>query len=165
MTKNRQGKEWNKSEDEQLTNLFNKHCSYYEMGKKLGRSWFACKCRLARLGLIEPFEYNKDHYYIGNMEKFTVPNFNLKWVKYWDIDEIEDEDTSTTFSNAELNIVTDWLKTRLSLVVCKLADGENLFVKTLELNTVKQLLETEISVANSMKKLTVEERKKVLKRL
>ena len=81
------------------------------------------------------------------------------------LSDINSEDTSNTFSTTELNIVTDYLKTRLSKVMCELADDSFCFVRDVELNAVKELLETEIKVANSMKKISVEEREKVLKRL
>lgn len=181
----RQGKQWNKDEDRQLTDLFYKGCNFIEMGKKLERTWFACKCRLARLDLIEPFERNEEDFLIGALEPYRVPNFQKASERLGKImDEvgfgceeyetefrgccmghIDSEDTSNTFSNAELNIVTDWLKTRLANVVCKLADGPSCFARDIELNTVKELLETEIKVANNMKKISVEEREKVLKRL
>lgn len=169
----RHGKQWTKKEDKKLKELFLKCLSYKQMAKELGRTWFACKCRLARLQLIEPFERESEHFLIGSMEPFRVPNpdkenmdhivDSLRYMCFSNFEE--QEDTSNTFSNSELNIVTDWLKTRLSRVVCKLADGEHCFVRDLELNTVKELLETEIKVANNMKKMTVEEREKVCKRL
>lgn len=170
----RHGKQWTKKEDKKLKELFLKCLSYRQMAKELGRTWFACKCRLARLGLIEPFERRVEDFYVGSTEPDIIPRsiiFPSGIIVSTDYDvEIEgewnnEEDTSNTFSNAELNIITDWLKIRLSRVVCKLADGEHCFVRDLELNTVKELLETEIRVANNMKKMTVEEREKVCKRL
>lgn len=174
MVKSRHGKEWTKDEDRQLKDLFNSHHSFYEMGEKLGRTWFACKCRLARLGLIKPFERNVEDFYIGSMEKYKIPNckeFEKVMIKFdpnfglFNFCDKCEEDTSNTFSNAELNVVTDYLKTRLSRVVCKLADGDHCFIGEVDLKLAQEVLETEISVANSMKKITVEEREKVLKRL
>lgn len=165
MVKSRHGKEWTKDEDRQLKDLFNSGYSFHEMSEKLGRTWFACKCRLARLQLIPPFN-SKEDFYIGSMEKYRIANPNLH-LKDWKIRFCIDgeEDTSNTFSNAELNVVTDYLKTRLSRVVCKLADGDHCFIGEVDLKLAQEVLETEISVANSMKKITVEEREKVLKRL
>lgn len=183
MVKSRHGKEWTKDEDRQLKDLFKSNHSFNEMSKKLGRTWFACKCRLARLGLIEPFERNIEDFFISALEPHRVPNLQKASERIGKImDEvgfgceqyefhgccsghIDSEDTSKTFSNTELNIVTDYLKTRLSRVVCELVDGSSCFVREVELNTVKELLETEIKVANNMKKISVEEREKVLKRL
>ena len=175
MVKSRHGKEWTKDEDRQLKDLFKSNYSFNEMGKKLGRTWFACKCRLARLGLIEPFERNPEEFYIGSLEKYKIPNcmgpieammkFDSDGILFNSICGKCEEDTSNTFSNAELNVVTDYLKTRLSRVVCKLADGGHCFIGEVDLKLAQEVLETEISVANSMKKITVEEREKVLKRL
>lgn len=173
MSLERHGKEWKKSEDYKLEKMFYNHFSFKQMGEELGRTWFACKCRLARKGLIPEFKNNAGHTFSKDMEPYRVPNPDVNKIQgiFEDlnslcfIDEMPEEDTSNTFSNAELNIVTDWLKTRLSRVVCKLADGEHCFIRDLELNTVKELLETEIKVANNMKKMTVEEREKVCKRL
>lgn len=170
---NRQGKQWTKNEDKKLKEMFYNHFSFKQMAQELDRTWFACKCRLARLQLIEPFEREPEHFLIGSMEPFRVPNPDVNRINsmFEELNNMcfndteQEEDTSNTFSTAELNIVTDWLKTRLSRVVCKLADGEHCFVRDLELNTVKELLETEIKVANNMKKMTVEEREKVCKRL
>lgn len=166
MVKSRHGKEWTKDEDRQLKDLFNGGYSFYEMGEKLGRTWFACKCRLARLQLIPPFNRKEEDFYIGSMEKYRIANPNLH-LKDWKIRFCIDgeEDTSNTFSNAELNVVTDYLKTRLSRVVCKLADGDHCFIGEVDLKLAQEILETEISVANSMKKMAVKEREKVLKRL
>ena len=176
MSLERHGKEWTKSEDNKLEKMFYNHFSFKQMGNELGRTWFACKYRLARKGLIPEFKNNAGHTFSklsNDMEPFRVPNPGVRTIKsiFEDlnnlcfIDELPEEDTSNTFSNAELNVVTDWLKTRLSSVVCKLADGGDCFVRTTELNAVKELLETEIKVANNMKKMTVEEREKVCKRL
>lgn len=170
---NRQGKQWTKNEDKKLKELFLKCLSYKQMGKELGRTWFACKCRLARLGLIEPFERRVEDFLIGGMEPFRVPNSDVNRINsmFEELtnmcfnDTEQEEDTSNTFSTAELNIVTDWLKTRLSRVVCKLADGEHCFVMGIELAQAKEFLETEIKVVNSMKKMPVGEREKVCKRL
>lgn len=169
---NRQGKQWTKEEDELLKRYFLDCLSYKQMAKKLDRTWFACKCRLARLGLIEPFERNSKDFYIGSVEPYAIPNsdtiitenvFDEMYTMFFNDSEME-EDTSNTFSNAELNIVTDWLKTRLSRVVCKLVD-EHSSLRGLELQRAKDFLETEIQVINNMKKMTVKEREKVCKRL
>lgn len=172
MSLERHGKEWTKSEDKKLEKMFYNHFSFTQMGEQLGRTWFACKCRLIRLGLISGSTKNPK-YGDTPFEPLRVPNPDpgilcsmFKKLNNMCFNNVEQqEDTSNTFSTAELNIVTDWLKTRLSRVVCKLADGEHCFVRDLELNTVKELLETEIKVANNMKKMTVEEREKVCKRL
>lgn len=173
MVASRHGKEWTKSEDKKLERMFYNSFSFEEMGQELGRTWFACKCRLARKGLIPAFKNNSGHVFSKEMERFRVPNPDFTKINSMFeelnnmcFDDIEpEEDTSNTFSNAELNIVTDWLKTRLSRVVCKIADGSDCFVRNVELNTVKELLETEIKVANNMKKMTIAEREKVCKRL
>ncbi len=175
MSLERHGKEWKKSEDYKLEKMFYNHFSFKQMGEELGRSWFACKCRLARKGLIQPFKNNAGHTFSQDMEPYRVPNpdinkmsdifDSLSCMCFGDFEDETEEDTSNTFSNAELNIITDWLKTRLSRVVCKLADGSDCFIRSVELNTVKELLETEIKVANNMKKMTVAEREKVCKRL
>lgn len=187
MVKSRHGKEWTKEEDKKLEHLFNTHHSFAQMGKELGRTWFACKCRLARLELIPPFRKKAEEGYglIGDMEPYRVPNpekidfiepfKELEKMCFGEESQIipcgccsghiDSEDTSNTFSNAELNIITDWLKTRLSSVVCRLADGDHCFMTEVELKTTKEFLETEIQVANNMKKITVKEREKVLKRL
>lgn len=99
MVAKRQGKQWTKKEDKLLKEMFLNCFSYKEMGKELDRSWFACKCRLARLGLIQPFR---------NTENMVV-----------------------------------------------LAD----------LNMCRDFLEQEIKIVNNMKKITVEEREKVCRRL
>lgn len=172
MSLERHGKEWTKSEDKKLEKMFYNHFSFTQMGEQLGRTWFACKCRLIRLGLISGSMKNPK-YGDTPFEPLRVPNPHpgilcsmFEKLNNMCFNNVEQqEDTSNTFSTAELNIVTDWLKTRLSRVVCKLADGEHCFVRDLELNTVKELLETEIKVANNMKKMTVEEREKVCKRL
>lgn len=161
----RKGKEWTKKEDELLKKCFLECLSYKQMAKKLNRTWFACKCRLARLGLIEPFERNDNEFYIGSLAPNVIPyTMDIETVLV-DNSEVVVEGTSNTFSNAELNIVTDWLKSRLSRVVCKLADGEHCFIMGIELEKAKEFLETEIKVVNSMKKITVKEREKVCKRL
>lgn len=149
MVAKRQGKQWTKKEDKLLKEMFLNCFSYKEMGKELDRSWFACKCRLARLGLIQPFRNTEEQFYVGTVEPYVVPN-GL---------------TIQTFSNAELNIVTDWLKTRLSRVVCKLADGTENMVVLADLNMCRDFLEQEIKIVNNMKKITVEEREKVCRRL
>lgn len=180
MSLERHGKEWTKKEDLKLEKMFYNHFSFKQMGDELGRTWFACKCRLIRLGLIEGSCKNPK-YGDTPYEPFRVPcpepkqsfeiliDFYIKKgfmeMPTVEVEIPDEEDTSRTFSDAELNIVTDWLKTRLSRVVCKLADGGDCFVRTAELNAVKELLETEIKVANNMKKMTVEEREKVCKRL
>lgn len=185
MKPDRHGKEWTKKEDKKLIKLFNEGNSFLQMGKQLNRTWFACKCRLARLGLIEPFERNIEDFFIGALEPHRVPNIQKASEKigkimrevgfgceeyekeFYDssLSHVDSEDTSNTFSTTELNIVTDYLKTRLSKVMCELADGSFCFVRDVELNAVKELLETEIKVANSMKKISVRERERVLKRL
>lgn len=179
MALERHGKEWTRKEDAKLERMFYEHFSFKQMGEALNRTWFACKCRLARKGLIPEFKNKAGHTFSPenvsgkDVEQFRVPNPDpgILCSMFGELNNMcfndteQEEDTSNTFSNAELNIVTDWLKTRLSRVVCKLADGEHCFVRDLELNTVKELLETEIKVANNMKKMTVEEREKVCKRL
>lgn len=173
MVASRHGKEWTKSEDKKLERMFYNSFSFGEMGQELDRTWFACKCRLARKGLIPAFKNNSGHVFLKEMECFRVPNPDFDKINsmFEELNnmcfncEESEQDTSNTFSNAELNIVTDWLKTRLSRVVCKIADGSDCFVRNVELNTVKELLETEIKVANNMKKMTVAEREKVCKRL
>ena len=173
MSLERHGKEWTKSEDKKLEKMFYNHFSFTQMGNELGRTWYACKCRLARKGLIPEFKNNAGYTFTKDTEPYRVPNPDINKINdmfsqlntmCFNECEVE-EDTWNTFSNAELNIVTDWLKTRLSRGVCKLADGEHCFLRDMELNTVKELLETEIKVANNMKKMPVGEREKVCKRL
>jgi len=170
MVASRHGKKWTTEEDNCLKELFMKHRSYEQMSRVLNRTWFSCKCRLLRLGILSyddcgGFDESAD------FEKFKVPNPYKPSEVFEDLcsmcfnDEKVEEGTANTFSNAELNIITDWLKTRLARVAVKLADGEHCFIKEIELNTVKELLETELQVANSMKKISVKEREKVLKRL
>lgn len=165
MVKSRHGKQWTKDEDELLKKCFLECLSYKQMAKRLNRTWFACKCRLARLGLIQPFRNTEEQFYVGTVEPYVVPNGLTIQTFEFETGIEKGEDTSNTFSNAELNVVTDYLKTRLSRVVCKLADGGHCFIGEVDLKLAQEVLETEISVANSMKKITVEEREKVLKRL
>ena len=165
MVAKRQGKQWTKKEDKLLKEMFLNCFSYKEMGKELDRSWFACKCRLARLGLIQPFRNTEEQFYVGTVEPYVVPNGLTIQTFEFESGIEEEEDTSNTFSNAELNIVTDWFKTRLSRVVCKLADGTENMVVLADLNMCRDFLEQEIKIVNNMKKITVEEREKVCRRL
>lgn len=185
MAKERHGEKWTAEEDKQLEKAFYEGCSFTEMANRLKRTWFACKCRLARLGLIEPFDRNNKDFFIGAIEPYRVPYSEIEFFNIHNIDiakmerEIfnsyvdnklvneyvsSEEDTSNTFSNAELNIVSDWLKTRLINVVCKLTDENFCFIRGVELNTVKEIFENEIKLVTDMKKLSVKDREKILKR-
>ena len=64
----RHGKKWTADEDRQLVCMYNKYDSYGDMGKKLHRTWFACKCRLIRLGVVkDEMSYN------GWSEAYKIP--------------------------------------------------------------------------------------------
>lgn len=186
MVKSRHGKEWTKDEDRQLTDLFYSHHSFRQMGDKLGRTWFACKCRLARLQLIPPFKNSKEYWgLIGDMEQYRVPyphsiNDIFEGLENMCFGEdsvftacgccsghIDSQEASTVnvFSDSELDVIKSWLKIRLSLIVCELADDTGCIIKQADLNQVKDVLETEIQLVNNMKKMTLEEREKVCKRL
>lgn len=171
MVENRTGCSWSKKEDKQLKLLFSQHCSFQEMAEKLGRTWFACKCRLIRLGLIEGSLKNPK-YGDSPFEPFKVPNppkfasslgsllESLQELEWPD----EEEDTSNTFSTAELNIVIDYLKTQISRIVLSELDSEN-FIRQTELKTAKDLFTNEIKKVQSLKKMTVKDRQKVCKRI
>lgn len=174
MVEDRTGCSWSKKEDKKLKRLFFEHCSFQEMAQQLGRTWFACKCRLIRLGLMEGSLKNPK-YGETPFEPYRVP-----WPPKFDdlVDCIRDminepyitkkdnseEDTSRTFSDAELNIVIDYLKTQIARIsVLKLESS--CFMRGIELSTAEDLFTNEIKKAQSLKRMSVEEREKVCKRL
>lgn len=164
----RQGKKWTIEEDKKLKALFNDSKSFFEMGKELDRTWFACKCRLARLGLIDDLKVGGP---INWAEKFRVPKpANFKHFKELEqlmdncFSFIEEEETYNTFDDEDLDIISAYLKARYSKVVIKLTE-DHCFVKEIELKQSKEILEHEIRVVNSLKKMAIEEREKVIKKL
>ena len=189
MSNERHGCTWTKKEDKRLKALFNDHKSFAEMGEALQRTWFACKCRLIRLGLIEGSCKNPK-YGDTPFEPFRVPNpelpanvvkileaikndmiENFHDMKCSDGRKVEitmelpnEEDTSRTFSDAELNIVTDYFKTRLAKLAVQKLDTV-CFQKGLDISRVEDIFKCEIGRINNMKKMSVEEREKVLTRI
>lgn len=179
MSNERHGCTWTKKEDKRLKALFFEHKSFDEMGKALQRTWFACKCRLIRLGLIEGSCKNPK-YGDTPFEPFRVPcpdpkqsfesliDFYIKKgfmeMPTVEVEIPDEEDTSRTFSDAELNIVTDYFKTRLAKLAVQKLDTV-CFQKGLDISRVEDIFKCEIGRINNMKKMSVEEREKVLTRI
>lgn len=170
MSKEKHGYEWSKKDEAKLAEMLFAGASYDEMAKELGRSWFACKCRLIKLKLIL-FEQQPRK---TNVEKYDVP---LRYVSlrtqqnppelifsFDSFEEVDEEDTSKTFSDAELNIVTDYFKTRLAKLAVQKLDTV-CFQKGLDISRVEDIFKCEIGRINNMKKMSIEEREKVLIRI
>lgn len=133
MSKENHGYCWSQKDESLLKDMLYNGKSYEEMAKKLGRSWYACKCRLIKLKLI-PFQADTISRKT-NVEKYDVP---LRYVDRLKRQQIEssidfyikqglplieslEDDTSRTFSDTELNVVEDYCKARLArLAVQKL---------------------------------------------
>ncbi len=167
----RHGEKWTQEEDKKLKSLFNNHKSFYEMSIALDRTWFACKCRLVRLGLIGVDSRDNE---FGFLEKYRVPNlFNFNQFQQLN-DLIEEQPifkqpeqintNNTTFSDDELVIISAYLKSRYSKISLQLME-DHCFVKKLELEQAKQILEDEIRVVNSIRKMSTSEREKFLHKI
>ena len=167
----RHGKQWTKEEDKALKKLFDSHKTFYEMGKELERTWFACKCRLARLGLID-MSVDEN---LKWAEKYRVPNP----VKFTQFEELNDmlrvgftvevpkekcELVEHTFDDDELDIISSYLHSRYAKVAVDSLE-QHCFLKDIELQNSKEILENEIKVIKSLKKMTIEEREQVIKKL
>lgn len=171
MSKERHGMRWTKKEDKLLVRLFKECCSYHTMAKELNRSWFACKCRLARLGLIkDEFEMPKEGILYVNAP-YEVPNKGEGATFRFDIFEDlsqqvfkDEEDTSKTFSDAELNIVIDYFKTRLARLAIQKLDTK-CFQRGLDISIAEDIFISEINKIKNVKTMTIEEREKVLSRI
>lgn len=167
----RHGKQWTKEEDKVLKKLFDNHKTFYEMSKELERTWFACKCRLARLGLIDMSADEN----LKWAEKYRVPNP----VKFTQFEELKDmlrvgftvqvpkeecELVEHTFDDDELDIISSYLQSRYARVAVASLE-QHCFLKDKELQHSKEILENEIKVIKSLKKMTIEEREQVIKKL
>lgn len=160
----RHGSSWTKKEDKKLIKLFNESKSFIQMAHELKRTWFACKCRLIRLGVIEGSLKNP-HLGETMVEPFRVPNPHSQrdFELIIDTESIGEEDTSKTFSDAELNIVMDYLKTRLARLAVQKVDSD-IFVHTLQISQVEQTLTDELNKVKNIRKLSIKERERVLTR-
>ena len=170
MSKENHGNCWTSREESELKKMLYEGASYEEMAKALGRSWFACKCRLIKLKLI-PFEQQTRK---TNVEKYDVPIRYLNRLtaetklqpivfSFSDFDDSE-EDTSRTFSNAELNIIIDYFKARLSkLAVQKLET--RCFQRGCDISLAENIFTGEINKLKNAKTLTIQEREKCLPRV
>lgn len=164
MSKERQGCRWSKEEDKILVRLFKECCSYKTMAKELKRSWFACKCRLARLGLIkDEIEIPKTGVLYVNAP-YEIPNKELGVVFQFDPFEEPEVDDSKTFSDDELNIVMDYFKTRLAKLAIQKLDTV-CFQKGLDISRVEDIFKCEINKLKNLKNMSIEEREKVLIRI
>lgn len=192
MTKDRHGCSWNNDEDRQLKALFDKHCSFAEMGEKLGRTWFACKCRCIRLGLIEGScknpKYGETPY-----EPFRVPNppsfteiimkldpdkvlFNTICGKHEHNDVVDslqylfdkvfkgEPTTSKTFTDEELDIVANYFKSRLAKI-CVQKTECTCIPKLNELCSAEDTFLAELNRVKMTKTMSIEEREKVLTKI
>lgn len=173
MSNERHGCKWTKKEDRILIRLFRECCSYHTMAKELNRSWFACKCRLARLGLIkDEFEIPKKGILYVNAP-YEVPNNRAQFT--FELPEevtespayikiMEEEDTSKTFSDAELNIVMDYFKTRLARLAIQKLETQ-CFQKGLDISVAEDIFTSEINRIKNVKTMTIQERERVLNRI
>lgn len=164
MSRQNHGNSWTKKDEKRLVGMLYEGASYEEMAKKLSRSWFACKCRLIKLKLI-PFESQA---YKTNVERYDVPlryvkNTTLKSVEHL-IGILDEEDTSKTFSNAELNIVIDYFKTRISRLAVQKLETES-FQKGVDISVAQDIFTSEINKLKNAKTMTIQEREKVLARI
>lgn len=183
MSRENHGNSWTRKDEKKLEDMLFEGASYEEMAKALSRSWFACKCRLIKLKLI-PFEPQSKK---TNVERYDVP---LRYVDHRkqqhresveslidfyikkgfmemptvEVEIPDEEDTSRTFSDAELNIVIDYFKTRLAKLAVQKLDTV-CFQKGLDISRVEDIFKCEIGRINNMKKMSVEEREKVLTRI
>lgn len=155
------GKKWSSEDDEILKYLFNRHKSFEDMSKQLGRTWFACKCRLGKLGLIDiSCEPNCEW-----AEKYRIPNPIIDSSKLEsliiDLPDTDEFINYNTFNDEELSIVANYLKARLSKVVVQLLD-DSCTVKQVELEQSKQVLKDEIMILNSLQKMNITDREKII---
>ena len=167
----RHGKQWTNEEDKALKELFYSHKTFYEMGKELGRTWFACKCRLVRLGLID-MSVDEN---LKWAEKYRVPN-PVKFTQFEELNDMlrvgftvevpkeECELVEHTFDDNELDIISSYLQSRFAKVAVASLE-QHCFLKDIELKQAKEILENEIRVVKNLKKMTIEEREQVIKKL
>lgn len=172
MSKENHGNCWTSREESKLKKMLYEGASYEEMAKALGRSWYACKCRLIRLKLI-PYQYQPITAF-SNVEKYDTPITYVNKAevqmscqpivfRFDDFDDAE-EDTSRTFSNAELNIIIDYFKARLSkLAVQKLET--RCFQRGCDISLAENIFTGEINKLKNAKTLTIQEREKCLPRI
>lgn len=164
MSTQNHGNSWTKKDEKRLVDMLYEGASYEEMAKKLSRSWFACKCRLIKLKLI-PFQPQAIK---TNVERYDVPlryakNTTLKSVEHL-IGISDEEDTSKTFSNAELNIVIDYFKTRISRLAVQKLETES-FQKGVDISVAQDIFTSEINKLKNAKTMTIQEREKLLARI
>lgn len=167
----RHGKQWTNEEDKALKKLFYSHKTFYEMGKELERTWFACKCRLARLGLID-MSVDEN---LKWAEKYRVPN-PVKFTQFEELNDMlrvgftvnvpkeECELVEHTFDDDELDIISSYLQSRYAKVALDIME-DHCYVRHIELKQAKEILENEIRVVKNLKKMTIEEREQVIKKL
>lgn len=171
MGREKDGCKWTKKDEQILTDMFWSGRSYDEMAKRLQRTWFACKCRLIKLQLIPYNPDVTDMSLIKSVEKYDVPlRHSAKTGQCATQEEVDnfintnEEDTSRTFSTTELNIVQDYLKSRLArLAVQKL--GASIYVKQLEIARLEEIFTNEISKIEMAKNMPVFERERQLVRI
>ena len=164
MSRQNHGNSWTKKDEKRLVDMLYEGASYEEMAKKLSRSWFACKCRLIKLKLI-PFQPQATK---TNVEKYDVPlryakNTTLKSVEHL-MSISDEEDTSKTFSNTELNIVIDYFKTRISRLAVQKLETES-FQKGVDISVAQDIFTSEINKLKNAKTMTIQEREKLLARI
>ena len=158
---------WSQQEEAKLISLYYSDSSYDEMSKELGRSWYACKCRLMKLKLI-PVDKSEP----SSIEKYTVPHPKEITFEAPDLSRfgerpmgyVEDEDTSHTFSDKELNIVLDYFKARLAKLAIQKLDT-SCFRESMDINQCEDFMKTEMSKIKQFVKMNAKQKEKYLIRI
>lgn len=168
MTELRHGCRWTTKEDNILKDMFKRHARYGDMAMRLGRTWYACKCRCIRLGLLDnDFTVFGDGFY-------KVPNpYTPEEIKQLKIQlngeavesspmtvTIESDKPKYTFSNEELDVVLNYLKSKVAWVSIKLLEAS--INQMADYKRYKDWLADEIHRVYNLKLMSEDEREKVL---
>lgn len=173
MSKEKHGFIWTQKDENILEKMFYEGKSYQEMAEKLSRSWFSCKCRLIKLKLIPYSPEILDTSLRANVEKYDVPLNHANRKKAVQPQEqiygVEptmwvDEDTSRTFSNAELNIIQEYCKARLAKLAIQKLGVEDRQIQR-DIAEAEDFFTTEIRKINVAKKMPIIQREKSLTRI